>query len=165
MNETQRALRDPAGGGEGLGMTVAARMVATQGPSSVEPPSQGEMGANFAVPVDIIRECHARNLKDIALLSVEQVQRLEDFVLGQLNDPSWDWRTIAGLQRSAHVPEGLILSIIQRNTDRIERVHSKQHGLLVRPVGRKISHPRSFLDAVDRVLDYVSFGKRRTSSS
>jgi hypothetical protein len=79
----------------------------------------------------------------------------EEKVLEALQDPSWDWRTLAGLERSTGLQQPEIIGILNGLSDRIETV-SSERGLLFRLKER----PASPEPAIEKFLDFMSFGRR-----
>jgi hypothetical protein len=76
-------------------------------------------------------------------------------ILGALRDPHWDWRTLAGLERTTGLPQAEIITVLNGLSDQIEAV-SSERGLLFRLKER----PDSPEPAIEKFLDFMSFGRR-----
>jgi hypothetical protein len=80
----------------------------------------------------------------------------EEKVLKALDDPKWDWRTLAGLERSTGLSQNDVLSALNDVADRIEVTNSEERGLLFRLKNRTASPA----PALEKFLDFISLGKR-----
>ena len=68
----------------------------------------------------------------------------------------WDWRTLAGLERSTGLSQNDILSILNDLADRIEVTSSEEHGLLFRLKARTASS----VPPLEKFWDFISLGQR-----
>ena len=71
-----------------------------------------------------------------------------------------DWRTLDGLQQSTSLPRDVILEWLQRHPVIIEHMLTPDHGVVFRAKDPRRSANEKFYLWIDKVLDYVSFGKR-----
>lgn len=83
------------------------------------------------------------------------MQENERRVLEALGDPNWDWRTLAGLERTTSLPRPVILDILCKHESEIEAQSFPEHGMAFRLKGDEQS--RSFLETT---LGYISLGAR-----
>ena len=83
----------------------------------------------------------------------------EEKILRALDDPKWDWRTLAGLERSTGLSQSDILSVLNNVADRIEVTSSEEHGLLFRLKTRTASS----VPPLEKFWDFMSLGRRSRS--
>jgi hypothetical protein len=88
----------------------------------------------------------------------------QHLMLRALGDRGWDWRTLEGLQRSTNLPSDVVLQWLADHSVIVERMSTLDHGLVYRLRDPRRSRNERFYLWIDRVLDYVSFGKRSQSA-
>jgi hypothetical protein len=83
-------------------------------------------------------------------------------VFAALGDPKWDWRTLHGIEKSTGLDASEILQVIDQHSVAVESRESRS-GTLYRLRNHRASlqhaHP------LQRLLDYLSFGRRRIAGS
>lgn len=78
-----------------------------------------------------------------------------------LTDKEWDWRTLAGFEKSTGLDENVILDFLKRYSDKLERVESAEYGTtLYRLKSRWKLITEWLLNRLDQTLDYISLGMR-----
>lgn len=83
------------------------------------------------------------------------MQKNEEKVLEALRDPNWDWRTLAGLERTTGLPRPVILEVLCTHDLEIEARTMPQHGMVFR-----LRTQEKHQSLLEKTLDYLSLGAR-----
>jgi|SRR5215472_14175924 len=120
--------------------------------SSAYTPQQ--IGSSITSDFDLVHE---------KLLAEDELQseRLPaTMIFKALEDPNWDWRTLAGIGRDTGLEESVITDVLDQNQERLEFSQSEEFGRLVRLKTRKVRPTQLITGMLDIVLDILSLGKR-----
>jgi len=79
-------------------------------------------------------------------------------VLKALDDRNWSWRTLAGLSKSADVPQAEVFHVLSKYKDNIRVAKSEKYGAIYQLLDRTEPAEEPF---IERALDYLSMGRRR----